>query len=60
MALSAIALAAIALVAALWPKVVAWPLGLLAAWSAAALLVRARRLHRAASPPPDESADARR
>jgi cardiolipin synthase len=34
----------VAVIAALWPAAVAWPLALLAAWLAASLLVRAHRL----------------
>ncbi len=39
-------LGVVALVAALWPRLLAWPLAALAGWSAVALLVGAQRLHR--------------
>jgi cardiolipin synthase A/B len=37
------ALVLLALVAALWPRLLAWPLGLLALWLGSALLLRAAR-----------------
>jgi cardiolipin synthase len=40
------ALSAIALVAALWPRVVAWPLAVLVAWIAIGLAARYLRLRR--------------
>jgi len=46
-----IGLAVVAVLAVLWPRVLAWPLAALAGWSAAALLWRVRRLHREAAPP---------
>jgi cardiolipin synthase len=39
---------AVALVAVLWPKLVAWPLGALASWLGIALLVRAARIPKSA------------
>ncbi|MCC7216688.1 MAG: hypothetical protein IT517_07950, partial [Burkholderiales bacterium] len=59
MALAAIGLAVVAVIAALWPRILSWPIAVLAGWSAAALLWRARRLHRraAALPRADEPAD---
>lgn len=39
----ALALGALALVAFLWPRLLAWPVGALSAWLALALLLRARR-----------------
>jgi len=46
--LGGIALVAGAVVAALWPRVLAWPLALFAAWSGASLLVRYAAARRAA------------
>jgi cardiolipin synthase len=59
MALAAIGLAVVAGIAALWPRILAWPVAVLAGWSAVALLWRARRLHRGTNAPPraDEPAD---
>jgi cardiolipin synthase len=39
----AVALAAIAVVAFVWPRLLAWPAGALSAWLALALLLRSRR-----------------
>ncbi len=39
-------LVGVALLATLWPRLIAWPLGLLAAWFALNLGIRAWRLHR--------------
>ncbi len=52
MALAGIGLAAVAAIALLWPRILAWPLAAFAGWSAVALLLRARRLHRAARTSP--------
>lgn len=59
MALAAIGLAVVAVIAALWPRILSWPIAVLAGWSAAALLWRARRLRRRATAPQraDERAD---
>ena len=46
MAMAGGALALLTVLALVWPRVVAWPLALLAAWSALALLLRAHRLQR--------------
>jgi len=54
MVFAGIGLAVVAVLAVLWPRVLAWPLAALAGWSAAALLWRARRLHREAAPPSRE------
>jgi cardiolipin synthase len=48
MAIVGALLVVFAAVAALWPRALAWPLAVLAAWSAVALLLRAWRLHRGA------------
>jgi cardiolipin synthase len=42
----AILLIVIAVVAALWPRILAWPLGILAAWVAISLVARWLRMHR--------------
>ena len=39
----AVALAAIAAIAFVWPRVLAWPVGVMSLWLAVALLIRARR-----------------
>ncbi|MCL4181874.1 MAG: hypothetical protein KJ011_00310 [Burkholderiaceae bacterium] len=46
MATAGALLGVVALVAVLWPRLLAWPLAVLAGWSALALLVGAHRLHR--------------
>ncbi|MFA7664527.1 MAG: phospholipase D-like domain-containing protein [Burkholderiaceae bacterium] len=48
MVIAAAILAVIAVIAILWPRLLAWPLAVLAAWSMCALLLRAWHLHRAA------------
>jgi len=50
MAIAGGLLVMLAVVAAFWPRALAWPLAVLAAWSAVALLLRAWRLHRGAQP----------
>jgi len=40
-----LALAALSVVAFLWPPILAWPLALLGAWVGVSLLIRARHLH---------------
>lgn len=54
MGIAAAALGAIAMLALLWPRVLALPIGLIAFWSALALAVRAWRLHRAGNGPPTQ------
>lgn len=46
MAMAGAALGVVAILAVVWPRLLAWPLALLAGWSALALLLRAHRLHR--------------
>ena len=60
MVLAGATLGVVAVMSALWPKLLAWPLAALAAWSAIALLLRAHRLHRDAKARQggDESASA--
>jgi cardiolipin synthase len=48
MGMAGVVLAAIAVVAALWPRALAWPLAVLATWIAVTLLLGAYRLHRKA------------
>lgn len=50
MTMAGAALIVLAVLSLLWPWLVAWPLALLAGWSALALLVRAWALHRARRP----------
>ena len=59
MAFAGIGLAVVAVIAALWPPILSWPIAVLAGWSAAALLWRAWRLRRRATAPPraDDPAD---
>jgi len=59
MAMAGAALFVVATIAALWPRVLAWPLALLAGWSAIALLLRAHRLHRTETPRSPEQASGR-
>lgn len=43
---AALFLIALAAIAAIWPRILAWPLALLAAWTGASLLLRWRKLRR--------------
>jgi cardiolipin synthase len=62
MTIAAAALSAIALVALVWPRILAVPIGLMAGWSALALAVRAWRLQRAGNgqPTPGNGSDSKR
>jgi cardiolipin synthase len=42
----------VAVIGALWPPLIAWPLALFAAWVAVVTLLRARRLRRSQGNPP--------
>jgi cardiolipin synthase len=46
MGAAAIALLVLGLLALVWPRVIAVPVGVIAIWLAASLLLRARTLHR--------------
>ncbi|MCM5570145.1 phospholipase D-like domain-containing protein [Burkholderiaceae bacterium FT117] len=59
MTMAGTALAVVAVVAALWPRLLAWPLAAFSAWSAIALLLRAWRLHRRGRPGPAGNPPAR-
>jgi cardiolipin synthase len=50
MVVGAVALAVVAVTAFVWPKMLAWPVGLFCAWLAVTLAIRAARV-RPARPP---------